>query len=259
MRDERDKLSELVGNAERIVVFSGAGISTESGIPDFRGPGGVWSKYNPNDFSIQNFLASAEHRKRYWIRSSEMYAQIVASRPNAAHHAVARLEQLGKLGAVITQNVDGLHQQAGNSKEKVIELHGTTREIGCLSCDYRVQRDIFQPRVQPDGTAPDCEICGGLLKPATISFGQALLEDALARAAWETENCDLFLIVGSSLVVFPAAGFPALAIARGIKLAIVNLQETPHDSDASAVVRAQAGEVLPPIVERLMPVAPLPS
>ena len=255
-QDLIDQFRDLLESSQRIAIFTGAGISTESGIPDFRGPEGVWTKFDPNDFAFDKFLASADNRKRYWMRSSGMYRQIAASEPNPAHRAVARLEELGRLGAVITQNVDGLHQLAGNSPEKVIELHGTTREIGCLSCGRRVPREVIQPRVLEDGTAPDCEHCGGLLKPATISFGQALPEEALADAARESEQCDLFLVVGSSLVVYPAAGLPAMAAARGIPLAIVNLHETPHDAAAQVVVRAHAGEVLPPMVEALT--APLP-
>jgi NAD-dependent deacetylase len=251
-------LADLMGSARRILVFTGAGISTESGIPDFRGPNGVWKKYDPNEFTIQNFLRDAESRRRYWRRSTEMYRTIRASRPNPAHLAVARLEAAGRLGAVVTQNVDGLHQEAGNSPGRVIELHGTTREIGCLKCGRRVPREEFQPRVREDGSAPDCAHCGGLMKPATISFGQALSPETLERAEAETERCDLFLVIGSSLQVYPAAGYPLLAHARGTPLAILNLQETPHDAYARAVVRRPAGEVLPPIVDALAPPKPLP-
>ena len=253
-----ERLRELVHGAQRIVVFTGAGISTESGIPDFRGPNGIWTKIDPADFTIQAFLASAEGRRRYWRRSSDMYRQILASEPNAAHRAVAALEEAGRLGAVVTQNVDGLHQVAGNSPGKVIELHGTAREIGCLSCGARTPRERIQPRVDAEGNAPDCERCGGFLKPATISFGQALLPGVLERAAEESERCDLFLVIGSSLQVYPAAGFPLLAVERGVPLAIVNLQETPHDPHAEAVVRGVAGEVLPPIVNALPIPRPLP-
>lgn len=258
MSEDEAKLAELVQSARRIVIFSGAGISTESGIPDFRGPGGIWTKFDPSEFTIQNFMASAESRTKYWLRSTGMYEQIIESEPNAAHRAVALLEEAGRLGAVITQNVDGLHQQAGNSPDKVIELHGTTRDVACLSCGDRQPREAFQPLVQADGTAPDCEKCGGLIKPATISFGQALEPPVLERAAEEVERCDLFLVVGSSLVVYPAAGLPMLAVSRGTPLAIVNLQETPHDGQAEVVVREMAGTVLPPIVEQLPLPKPLP-
>ena len=244
--------------AWRVAVFTGAGISTESGIPDFRGPNGLWTKADPNDFTIQNFLRSAESRRRYWRRSSEMYRQILASAPNPAHRAVARLEAAGRLGAVITQNVDGLHVAAGNSRERVIELHGTALEIACLDCGDRQPRHAFQALVQADGSAPDCAKCGGLLKPATISFGQALVPEVVERAEAETERCDLFLVIGSSLQVYPAAGLPLRAVARGTPLAIVNLQETPHDGHARAIVRRVAGEVLPEIVNALPLPRPLP-
>ena len=253
------ELRDLMLKARRAAVFTGAGISTESGIPDFRGPNGVWTKADPNDFTIQNFLHSAEARRRYWLRSSEMYRQILASAPNPAHRAVARLEAAGRLGAVITQNIDGLHVAAGNSRERVIELHGSALEIACLDCGDRQPRHTFQALVQADGSAPDCVKCGGLLKPATISFGQALVPEVVERATAETELCDLFLVIGSSLQVYPAAGLPLRAVARGTPLAIVNLQETPHDGLARAVVRRAAGEVLPQVVNALPMPWPLPA
>jgi NAD-dependent deacetylase len=254
------QLSSLIHNAHRIVVFSGAGISTESGIPDFRGPGGVWEKFDPNEFHIDRFLASAESRKRYWQRTTQFYAEIASAKPNAAHRAVVQLEEIGRLSSIITQNVDGLHQIAGNSPEKVIELHGTSRFVACMSCGDRHPREAFQEHVTAEGEAPDCEQCGGLMKPATVSFGQMLPQEALERAARETEQCDLFLVIGSSLVVYPAAGFPLMAVQKGVPLAIINHQETPHDPYAQAVVRETAGEVLPPIVEALSAeqAAPLP-
>jgi len=259
-----EKLSTLIQQARRIVVFSGAGISTESGIPDFRGPGGVWEKFDPNEFHIDRFLASAESRRRYWQRTTQFYAEIATAKPNAAHRAVVQLEQLGRLGAVITQNVDGLHQIAGTSPELVIELHGTSRFVACMSCGDRHPREAFQELVSAEGEAPDCEKCGGLMKPATVSFGQMLPPEALERAAEETRQCDLFLVIGSSLVVYPAAGFPLMAVQQGVPLAILNHQETPHDPYAAAVVRETAGEVLPPIVEALSaekatPLPPMPS
>jgi len=253
------ELRNLMLKARRVAVFTGAGISTESGIPDFRGPNGVWTRYNPSDFTIQNFMRSAEARRLYWMRSTEMYRQILASTPNPAHRAVARLEEAGRLGAVITQNIDGLHVAAGNSPQRVIELHGTTLEIACLDCGDRQPRHAFQVLVRADGSAPDCAKCGGLLKPATISFGQALQPEVVARAEAETLRCDLFLVVGSSLQVYPAAGLPLLAVGRGTPLAIVNLQETPHDALAQAVVRRAAGEVLPEIFNALNPPQPVPA
>jgi NAD-dependent deacetylase len=252
------RLAGLVRQARRIVVFTGAGISTESGIPDFRGPGGVWTKYDPSEFHIDRFLAGKESRKRYWQRTTEFYKDIAKAAPNAAHFAVAELERMGRLGAVVTQNVDGLHQAAGSSAEKVVELHGTHKRVACLSCGHSHPRDAFQQRVSPEGDAPDCERCGGLMKPATISFGQTLRPETLERAAEETRACDLFLVVGTSLVVYPAAGFPLLAVERGVPLAIVNHQETPHDAHAAVVVRRGAGETLRHVVQALAQEVPVP-
>ncbi|MCZ6729540.1 MAG: Sir2 family NAD-dependent protein deacetylase [SAR324 cluster bacterium] len=251
MSENVDKLASLIQQSQRIVVFSGAGISTESGIPDFRGPGGVWEKYDPNEFHIDRFLASEESRRRYWQRTTEFYAEIAIAQPNAAHRAVVDLEELGKLSAVITQNVDGLHQIAGTSPERVIELHGTSRFVACMSCGDRHPRESFQERVSAEGDAPDCEQCGGLMKPATVSFGQQLPQQVLERASQETVACDLFLVVGSSLVVYPAAGFPLMAVQKGTPLAIINHQETPHDQYAAVVVQESAGEVLPAITAGL--------
>jgi NAD-dependent protein deacetylase/lipoamidase len=260
MDEQVQQLVELVRAARRIVAFTGAGISTESGIPDFRGPGGVWEKFDPNDFHIDRFLASPEARRRHWQRSTAMYGQILQARPNAAHRAVAALEELGRLGAVITQNVDGLHQIAGSSPDRVIELHGNTRFVACLACGHRVAREAFQPLVSPEGDAPDCERCGGLMKPATISFGQMLTPESLKRAAEETDACDLFLVIGSSLVVYPAAEFPIRALRVGAPLVILNRQDTPHDPYATLVLNASAGEVMAAVVEGLgVSLAPLPA
>jgi NAD-dependent deacetylase len=253
-----EQLAALVLSAQRIVVFTGAGISTESGIPDFRSPGGVWTKYDPAEFHIDRFLANKESRKRYWMRTTEFYKDIAKALPNSAHYAVVELERMGRLGAVITQNVDGLHQAAGSAPEKVIELHGTHRFVSCLSCGHSHARDAFQARVSPEGDAPDCEQCGGLMKPATISFGQMLKPEVLDRAARETQRCDLFLVVGTSLVVYPAAGFPLMAVEKGAPLAIVNLQETPHDEQATVVVRGGAGDTLTQVVQHISSAIPMP-
>lgn len=252
------RLADLVRRATRIVVFTGAGISTESGIPDFRGPNGVWTKYDPSEFHIDRFLASKESRKRYWMRTTEFYHGIAQAAPNAAHYAIVELERMGKLAAVLTQNVDGLHQAAGTSADRVVELHGTSRAVACLSCGHSYPRDEFQRWVSAEGDAPDCEKCGGLMKPATISFGQSLKPEVLNRAARETSRCDLFLVVGTSLVVYPAAGFPLLAVENGAPLAIVNHEETPHDAHAVVTVRAGAGETLRRVIEAVAPNVPMP-
>ena len=255
-----ERLTELVRQSSKIVAFTGAGISTESGIPDFRSPGGVWEKFDPNEFTIQRFVESEESRRKHWLRSSAMYAQILASEPNPAHLALARLEKMGRLRALITQNVDGLHQRAGSDPAHIIELHGNTTRVGCLSCEYEVPREEFQPLVSPAGDAPPCPECGGLMKPATISFGQSLKPDSLVRAAEAAQDCDLFLVIGSSLVVYPAAEFPLVARRQGAELAILNLQETPHDPHASVVIQAVAGEVMQSVLraveELAAPLAP---
>ena len=254
-----ERLTDMVREARRIVVFTGAGISTESGIPDFRSPGGVWTKYDPSEFHIDRFLASPESRRRYWQRVTEFYSEIVKAMPNAAHYAVVQLERMGKLSAVVTQNVDGLHQLAGSAPENVVELHGSHRAVSCLQCGHSHPRARFQEWVTPEGQAPDCEKCGGLMKPATISFGQMLKPEVLERAGEETQRCDLFLVVGSSLVVYPAAGLPLLAARNGAPLAIINREETPHDGHAAVVIHATAGATLTRVVQALAPELPLPT
>lgn len=253
MNEQLDKLVNLLRDARRVVLFTGAGISTESGIPDFRGPSGVWTKFDPNEFHIDRFLASDESRRKYWLRSVGMYDQMKTAEPNAGHQAIVEMERLGILHTVITQNVDGLHQIAGNSPERVVELHGNTRRVACLSCGFSIPREEFQPRVSPQGDAPNCDHCGGLMKPATISFGQMLTPESLQQASKATEECDLFMVVGSSLVVYPAAGYPLVAVENGIPLVIINHQETPHDAAAAVVLNESAGEVLPTVVAALAP------
>jgi len=248
---ELAELTRLLDEARHLVVFTGAGISTESGIPDFRSPGGVWEKWDPNEFHIDRFLSSPESRRRYWQRTTDFFEGMRHAQPNAGHLALVELERMGKLRALITQNVDGLHQIAGSHPERVIELHGTARRVHCLDCGHDHPREVFQTWVTPEGQAPDCDQCGGLMKPATISFGQSLREDTLQKAAEATMEADLFLVVGSSLVVYPAAGFPAMAARQGIPLAIINIQETPHDALARVVLHTGAGETLQPVVEHL--------
>lgn len=257
MSDSAAALAALVQESQRIVVFSGAGISTESGIPDFRGPGGVWETVDPNDFHIDRFLGSEAGRRRYWLRSTEMYHAILKAQPNAGHLAVTQLGAMGRLRAVITQNVDGLHQLAGTPDDEVIELHGSQRKVHCLSCGASHAREAFQPQVDADGNAPACLDCGGLMKPATISFGQMLREEDLARADAAARDCDLFLVLGSSLVVYPAAHYPRLAAEQGARLVILNAQETPHDGYADLVLRDRLGDVLPPAIAAVQP-TPLP-
>jgi NAD-dependent deacetylase len=228
-----------------VLVFTGAGISTESGIPDFRGPDGVWKTRDPLRYTIQNYLADAEVRRESW--QNRLASPVDAAQPNAGHRAVVALEEMGKVAAVVTQNIDGLHQLAGS--RNVIELHGTTREAGCLSCGRRMPMQQALDRVREGDLDPHCELCGGLLKSATISFGQALVESDVERANDHASSCDLCLAVGSTLSVWPAAGVPLQAARSGARLVIVNDGETDLDMAASALIRGRAGTVLPALVD----------
>jgi NAD-dependent deacetylase len=226
--------------AERVVVFTGAGISTESGIPDFRSPGGIWTKMAPIDF--EDFVRSAEMRREAWRRRFAMEETFAAAQPNDGHRAIAQLVASGKVSHVITQNVDNLHQQSGVPAGQVIELHGNTRYAKCLDCGARAELAPVRAHFETEGEPPDCVNCGGLLKTATISFGQAMPELEMARAEAATLACDLFLVLGSSLVVYPAAGFPRLAERNGAKLVIVNREPTEQDDIADLVIHAGIGD-----------------
>lgn len=233
----------LVESARRIVGFTGAGISTESGIPDYRSPNGVWARNRTVYFD--EFVSSHAGRVEYWRQKAEMWPEMKAAQPNPGHLAFVELERQRRLIALITQNVDGLHRRAGHDPSRLIELHGTMVEAVCLSCGQRCDVDSCFERVAAGELAPECRACGGLLKPATVSFGQAMPEDAMRLAAAACQNCDLFLSVGSSLVVYPAAGFPQLAKESGAKLIIINRTPTPLDGIADAVIREEIGSVLP--------------
>ncbi len=234
--------------SKRLVVFTGAGVSTESGIPDFRSPGGIWDRFDPEEFTFQRFLASEESRGRYWAMSTALYGTLKSAKPNAAHMAIAELERMGRLDCVITQNIDGLHQAAGVSPARVIELHGTALVVSCLSCGKRYDRDLIQERIAGGIQAPRCDDCQGFLKPATISFGQAMPEQETSEAFRRAAQCDLFLVVGSSLVVQPAASLPLAAKRAKVTLVIVNRDPTPYDGLADVVIHGSAGEILEGIV-----------
>src|SRR4030043_1841985 len=222
MKEEIETVAEWIITSKRVVVFAGAGLSTESGIPDFRSPGGVWDRYNPEDFYFQNFLASEASREKYWQMATEMYGPMKAAQPNPAHLAIAEMEKLGKLDCVITQNIDGLHFKAGNSEKNIIQLHGTAIFVSCLSCRKRYDRDEIQERIKKGQKAPCCDDCGGLLKPATISFGQSMPEKETQEAYHRSSLCDLFIVIGSSLVVQPAASMPLVAKRNGARLGSLN-------------------------------------
>jgi NAD-dependent deacetylase len=239
-----------LAGARELVVLSGAGISTESGIPDFRSPGGIWSRYDPNEFTFQRFCASAETRRRYWEMGASLYPLLRDAQPNAAHRTLAALERRGGLRRIITQNIDGLHQRAGTSAERIIEIHGTALEVGCLTCGARRDRDAVQARVAAGDVDPRCE-CGGLLKPATISFGQAMPERETALAFADAAAADVFLVVGSSLVVYPAASLPAVALENGAALVVINREPTPYDAGASVVLHGSAGVLLSAVAQAL--------
>ncbi len=240
LRDAASRLAGWVESARSVVAFTGAGVSTESGIPDFRSPGGLWSRMKPVYF--RDFLEDPAERARYWRFKTESRPVLLAARPNGAHHALARLEERGRLACVITQNIDGLHQAAGS--RSVLELHGTDHRVTCLSCGRETPPDEAFRRFESTGDAPACATCGGWLKVATISFGQPLDPVVLDEARRRAAEADLFLAVGTSLQVVPAASLPKVALRSGARLVIVNRTETPCDDVAALVVRAAAGEFL---------------
>jgi NAD-dependent deacetylase len=237
-----DRLARLIDDAHRVVVFTGAGISTESGIPDFRSPGGVWSKMKPIYF--QDFVASEDKRREAWTRTFNGTAGWTGRAPNAGHDAVARLVAAGKVSSVITQNVDNLHQDSGIPDDRVIELHGNASYATCLTCGLRHELHHLRPGFVEGGQIPACRACGAIVKTATISFGQPMPQEPMARAEAETLACDLFLVLGSSLVVYPAAGFPLLAKRNGATLAIVNREPTEQDPYADLVLREEIGPLM---------------
>jgi len=234
--------------ARRIVVLTGAGISTDSGIPDFRGPQGVWTRDPQAEkmATLQHYMADPDVRKRAW--RSRLESSAWHARPNAGHLALVALERRGKLDTLITQNVDGLHQLAGHAPERVIEIHGTMREVVCMACGERAAMERALARVRAGEDDPACRTCGGILKSATISFGQALVERDLVRAQMAARRCDLMLAVGSTLSVYPAAGVVPTAKEAGAKVVVVNADETAMDALADAVLRGSISDILPRLV-----------
>lgn len=236
------RLKEMLVRSRRAVVFTGAGISTESGIPDFRSPSGLWTRMKPIQF--QDFVRSRDIRREAWTRRFEGEDTIAKAEPNAGHRAIARLVATGKVSLVVTQNVDGLHQLGGVPEDKVVEVHGTTRYCKCLACGLRFENEAVKQMWAETGDAPDCTACGGIIKAATISFGQAMPEAEMERATDEALACDLMLAIGSSLVVYPAAGVPITAKQNGAKLVILNREETELDPIADLVINAEIGPTL---------------
>ena len=243
MKSDTEQLSELINGSERIVFFTGAGVSTESGIPDFRSPGtGIWNKISPIEF--QDFVKSKEMQIRSWKRKFSGDGLSGNAKPNVGHQAISRLIESGKASAVITQNVDNLHQKSGVPDDKVIELHGNAGYAKCLDCEKRFEFNELRKQFEDLGFVKPCPQCGGIIKTATISFGQPMPLNEMRRAEQQTMQCDLFIVVGSSLVVYPAAGFPELAVSLGVPLVIVNREPTPLDPIASLVVHAEIGPTL---------------
>ena len=242
MPDTDKALADILRASRRAVVFTGAGISTESGIPDFRSPGGIWTRMAPIDF--RDFVSSAEMRREAWRRRFAMEESFALAKPNDGHKAVAALIASGTASHVITQNIDNLHQDSGVPEDRIIEIHGNTRYAKCLDCGARVELTPIRVHFDKHGDPPGCVSCGGIVKTATISFGQAMPEIEMARAEKVTLECDLFLVLGSSLVVYPAAGFPALAKRNGARLVIVNREPTDQDEIADLVVNSEIGPVM---------------
>jgi NAD-dependent deacetylase len=246
--DPIDDARRRIDAARRVVVLTGAGISTESGIPDFRGPEGLWTR-NPQAqrmFTLQTYVSDPEVRRQSWRNRRDHPAW--TAEPNAGHQALVDLERSGRLRAIVTQNIDGLHQRAGSDPARVIEMHGTLWSAECLGCRRRVPMAGVLDRVDRGEEDPPCEVCGGLLKSATISFGQALDRDVLRTATAAAGDCDVFVAIGTSLTVQPAATLPDLARSAGARLVVVNAEPTPYDVVADAVVREPIGQVLPRLV-----------
>jgi NAD-dependent deacetylase len=240
------RLRALIDAAQVIVPFTGAGISTECGIPDFRSPGGIWTKNRPIPFD--EFLSSQEMRNEAWRRRFAMEEHFSKARPGRGHLALASLYRVGKAPGVVTQNIDNLHQSSGIAPDDVVDLHGNNTYALCLSCAKRYELPWVKERFTASGQAPDCADCGGHIKSATVSFGQSMPEAAMQRAEQMTMACDLFLAIGSSLVVWPAAGFPLMAKRNGARLVILNREATEFDGIADLVVRDDIGTVLLPFI-----------
>ena len=242
-----EELKQLINNSAYTVVFTGAGISTDSGIPDFRSPGGLWSRLAPIDF--RDFMASDEMRVETWRRKVLLDQEIGKPQPNTAHYAISQLVNIGKVNKVITQNIDNLHQNSGLSEDKIIELHGNGTFAKCLSCNKKYQIDLVKEQFKKDNLAPVCT-CGGYIKSATVSFGQSMPPEAMQAAEEVSLACELFIAVGSSLKVFPAAGFPLLARENGAKFVIINREPTDLDGYADLILNDEISEVFGSLTEK---------
>ncbi len=242
------EVADLIRNSEKVLVFTGAGISTESGIPDFRGADGIWSKYDPEDFTIQKFMSDKRARKLHWDLLSDGDLSMFKADPNPAHHAITELKNTGKLYGVVTQNVDGLHQKAGLPDEMVLQLHGDLSHARCLDCGSRFPMQTVVEWIGADIDEPVCENCSGMLKPDAVLFGEQLPFEVLSEAEQRSRDCDLCIVLGSTLSVYPASLIPRYASEGGAKLVIINLGPTELDSWADIRIEGKAGEIMPEIV-----------
>ncbi len=241
-------ISHEIVESEHFIAFTGAGISTESGIPDYRSKGGIWDKFQP--VYIDEFMSSRDARVKYWNRKAQLYPDLVKAHPNAAHNGLAELYELGLLKTIITQNIDGLHQKAGMPDDATVELHGNNLRVRCMTCGRISSIHEAQERIESGDCAPECE-CGGYLKPDTISFGQSLRTDVLAEAYRQCDLCSTMLVIGSTLLVQPAAGLPDMAKQNGAFVAIINLSETPCDDMCDVLIREKAGVAVQAIVDKI--------
>lgn len=246
-----DQVADWIVDSKKTVVFTGAGISTESGIPDFRSPGGLWDRYDPELFTYDRYLTSQEARRLFWQLAREFSPVFNQAQPNPAHYAIVELEKLGKLDCIITQNVDNLHQRAGNTSNLVLELHGTIESAKCLTCGMRFKKEDIQQMLDSGVEVPECSRCGGIIKQETIAFGEAMPVFVTAEAEKRSRECDLFIVIGSSLVVYPAAQMPAVAKRHGAKLVIINMTETDLDFHADAVIKGKAGPIMREILTKV--------
>jgi len=245
-----EKVADLILVAKRVVVFTGAGVSTESGLPDFRSPGGIWDRFDPDDFTYQKFVSRPQTRRLWWqlIYEGSLSTEI---KPNPAHNAIAELARLGKLDAVITQNIDNLHQTAGVPDEKVFELHGNLKWAVCLGCGQRYPFEQIKSKLAEGQEVPKCQVCAGILKPNIVFFGEMLPEGVFEAAVQRAENADLLMVIGSTLIVYPAAEIPARAHRSGAKLVIINLSPTPMDYEAAVLIKAKAGETMAKVMAQV--------
>jgi len=246
-----ERLAALLAKADRPVVFTGAGVSTEAGIPDFRSPGGVWDRFDPAEFTYRNFIGSVEGRRRYWALGRTTYPLIRAAMPGATHRALADLHEVGRLDCCITQNIDGLHQRAGLPAERVLELHGNATRARCLDCAAPYSRDEVHGWLEAGVDVPACPACGGVIKPFTVLFGEAMPSGLMQEAERRARAADLFVVLGSSLVVYPAAYLPVHAKHAGATLVIVNLEPTPLDARADLVIREPTGATMTAVLASL--------